>query len=193
MPRSPSCESNPRQLGEVTTLLQRSAGGERAAEEELMQVIYADLRRVAQRATLGRGVHHTNSATGIVHELYMKLLRENPQAWPNRRYFFAAFARAVHDSLVDRYRRKAARGTAVELSKEHPMPRPELDEWDLMSLRECLQRFEEAHPRAAEVFRNHYLLGLTIPEIADALAIGHATVERDLRFARTWLHEKLRP
>jgi len=180
-------------LGDVTVLLQRSAKGERAAEGELIELVYADLRRVARRATLGRDVHQTNTATGIVHELYMKLLRDNPQAWPNRRYFFAAFARAVHDGLVDRYRRRAARGVAVELSREHPQARSGPDEWEVLALRECLERFEAAHPRAAEVFRNHHLLGLTIPEIAAATGIGHATVERDLRFARTWLHEKLRP
>lgn len=73
------------------------------------------------------------------------------------------------------------------------MPQGDLSEAEILALRECLELLDALQPRAAEVFRNHYLLGLTIPEIAAALEIGHATVERDLRFARTWLHEKLRP
>ena len=73
------------------------------------------------------------------------------------------------------------------------MPQSDLDDSEIPALRECLGRLDAVQPRAAEVLRNHYLLGLTIPENAEALGIGHATVERDLLFARTWLHEKLRP
>ena len=193
MPLTPSAiPDSAAGVADITTLLRRSSEGDRGAEAELIAVVYEDLRRCAQRECQRQGGSVTGQPTAVVHDLYIKLLRENPQAWPNRRYFFGAFARAVHDHLIDQIRRRARRGQHEEVSPQLA-GREDLRNDEILALRDCLERLDALEPRAAEVFRSHFLLGLTIAEIAASLDIGHATVERDLRFARAWLKERLRP
>ena len=193
MPLAPSVKSDSTAgVADITALLRRSSEGDRGAEAELIAAVYEDLRRCAQRECLRQGGSVTGQPTAVVHDLYIKLLRENPQAWPNRRYFFGAFARAVHDHLIDQIRRRARRGRHEQVSPQLAQ-RENLRDDELLALHGCLEQLDALEPRAAEVFRSHYLLGLTIQEIAASLDIGHATVERDLLFARTWLKGKLRP
>jgi len=174
----------------LTTLLRRASAADRGAEDELLARVYDELRRIARRQLRG-SPGATGPATALAHEVYMELVRENPGDWPSRRYFFAAFTRALHNRLVDRLRRRAARGRPMPLPAE--LAAVTLDDQELIALREHLEQLDRVDARAAEVFRVHFLAGLTIPEIAAALELGHATVERDLLFARTWLHSRMRP
>jgi len=185
-------ESRPAVAAEVgiTALLRSASAGDRGAEDELLARIYDELRRIARRQLCGAAAG-TGPATALAHEVYMELVRENPGDWPSRRYFFAAFTRALHNRLVDRLRRRAARGRPIELPPE--LAAVTLDDRELIELREHLELLDRVDARAAEVFRVHYLAGLTIPEIAATLELGHATVERDLLFARTWVHKRMRP
>jgi RNA polymerase sigma factor (TIGR02999 family) len=178
---------------EITTLLRRSARGDREAEEELISRIYARLRRMARSELARWPAAAGTQATGLVHTLYLELVREREREWPGRRYFFGAFARALHELLIDRARRRAVRGRRQELSRQLPDGNLPIQDEEIEALRDHLERLDRIRPRAAEVFRTHFLIGLTIPEIAVELELGHATVERDLRFARTWLHERMRP
>jgi len=177
----------------ITELLGRASSGSRQAEEELLERIYDDLRHIARRQLRSRPSGSTSPATALAHEIYIELVREKPDAWPSRQHFFAAFARALHNHLIDRIRRKAARGRRTSLSTQVPAKAPSLEDDEFVALREHLEQLDRVQPRAAEVFRVHFLTGLTIPEIATTFELGHATVERDLVFARTWLHRKMRP
>lgn len=177
----------------ITELLRRAGDGSRGAEDELLARIYGDLRRIAQRQVQRRPVGPTTQATALAHEVYAELMRESPGTWGDRREFLAAYTRALHNRMVDRIRRRAARGQHVRFTGEAPASEGSLAGDEVVALREHLARLDRLQPRAAEVFRIHYLVGHTIPEIAETLALGHATVERDLRFARTWLHQRMRP
>ena len=198
MARSPSGKPDPsRKNGhagpEITALLRRSAAGDKPAEDELIGLIYGQLRRMARNELRRGSGGPATQATGLVHELYLRLLRENPRAWPDRRYFFGAFARALHDHRIDEIRRRSARGKHVSLPSNLLIDGSAQLDQDIVALKEHLEKLEQIRPRAAVVFRAHFFVGLTIPEISQALELGHATVERDLLFARTWLHVRMRP
>lgn len=182
-------------LGEstITELLGRAGSGSRAAEDELLARLYADLRRIANRQVRRKPAGPTTPATALAHEVYAELVRASPGTWASRRDFLAAYTRALHNRLVDRIRRREARVHAARAAASCEPAVDTLVNDEVVALRELLAQLERVQPRAAEVLRIHYFVGLTIPEIAAALDVGHATVERDLRFARTWLHEKLRP
>lgn len=178
---------------EITLLLARSSAGDLDAEDQLLRVIYEDLRRIARRAVRRGPGNAWTQSTAVVHDVYLELLRGDPRAWPNRRYFFAAFARAVHEHLIDLSRRREVREHAQALMTRELSGTGAFRIDELEDLRAHLAQLDAVNGRSAEIFRNHFLLGMKIPEIADALGIGHATVERDLRAARTWLHGRMRP
>jgi len=171
----------------ITSLLRRTAAGDRQAEARLVATIYGELRGLARRE-LVRWPASTTPATALAHELFDRLLRSERE-WPNRRYFFGACARALHEILIEQARR---RRREERLPTSLPAPGEPLLEDEMEELRVNLDRLDVIQARAAEVFRLHFLVGKTIPEISSVLACGHATVERDLRFARTWLHERIR-
>ncbi|HEX6884753.1 MAG TPA: ECF-type sigma factor, partial [Planctomycetota bacterium] len=176
-----------------TELLGRAGCGSREAEDELLAHLYADLRRIANRQVRRKPAGPTTPATALAHEVYAELVRASPGTWASRREFLAAYTRSLHNRLVDRIRRRDARAQAARVAAGPTTAPDALGSDEVVALREHLARLERIQPRAAEVLRIHYFVGLTIPEIATTLELGHATVERDLRFARTWLHEKLRP
>jgi len=171
----------------ITSLLQQTAAGDRQAEARLVAAIYGELRALARRELL-RWPASTTPATALAHELFERLLRSERE-WPNRRYFFGACARALHEILIEQARR---RRREERLPTSLPAPGEPFLEDEMDELRVNLDRLDVIQARAAEVFRLHFLVGKTIPEIAAVLACGHATVERDLLFARTWLHERMR-
>ena len=177
----------------ITALLHQASAGHPGAEDALLDHIYGELRRIAHREQQRHVGEVTNPATALAHEVYLQLIRDEDAPWSDRRAFFAAYTRALHNRLVDRVRRRAARGRRESLPAQVADRERVLADDELVALREHLGRLDDVDARAAEVFRVHFLVGLTIPEIASTLDIGHATVERDLLFARTWLHGKMRP
>jgi RNA polymerase sigma factor (TIGR02999 family) len=189
----PSAKSGiPREVA-ITELLGRVGSGSREAEDELLSRIYGELRRIADRQVRRKPAGPTVQATALAHEVYGELVRASPGTWASRREFFAAYTRSLHNHLVDRIRRRDARQRAARAAMEAEAGAGALVDDEVVALRERLEQLERVQPRAAEALRIHYFVGLTIPEIATTLGVGHATVERDLRFARAWLHEKLRP
>jgi len=177
----------------ITELLNQASAGNRLAEEELLAEVYRELRRIARKQSRGRDSAATAPATALLHEVYCSLVSSGPVPWPSRRHFLAAYTRAVHNRLVDRIRRRAARGQFVTRPENLIDDRTPFQGEDVVALREHLEQLERLQPRAAEVLRIHYLAGYTIPEIATTLSVGHATVERDLHLARSWLHHRMRP
>lgn len=176
---------------QVTRLLHDWRSGDGAALEELMPLVYDELRRVAQKR-MGQDGEMTLQATALVNEAYLKLIDIDVE-WQDRVHFFALAAGMMRRILVDRARRRTAKkrggveqpATLVDVA-EHGRPVE-----DLLALDQALSDLHGADPRKAKVLELRYFGGLTIEETAEALEISHATVERDLRSAKAWVISRI--
>jgi RNA polymerase sigma factor (TIGR02999 family) len=180
---------------EVTRILGAVTAGDARASEELLPIVYADLRRLAAGRMARLAPGQTLQATALVHEAYVRLLGSNDPGWKGRAHFFGAAARAMREVLADHLQRKASlkRGghfrrvgadTAAEFSADGPSD-------DVLAVEEALEEFEREYPRKAEVVTLSFFGGLTAAEIAEVLGLSARTVERDWRFARAWLNGRL--
>jgi RNA polymerase sigma factor (TIGR02999 family) len=182
-------------VSEVTRLLGAVEQGDPQAAEQLLPLVYGELRRLAAYHLAREQPGQTLQATALVHEAYLRLAGSEEQRWDNRRHFFGAAAKAMRRILVENARRKQrlkhGGGLArveVELANlASPMP----DE-DLLALDEALARLAELNSRAAEVVSLCFFAGLTQEQAAKSLGISLATVERIWSFARAWLFQELR-
>ncbi|HVY45713.1 MAG TPA: ECF-type sigma factor, partial [Minicystis sp.] len=183
---------------EVTAVLARLDRGERAAAAELLPLVYDELRRLARGRLARLPPGQTLQATALVHEAYVGLVGGGDPGFSGRAHFFGAAARAMHDIVVDRARRKAAqkRGgglarsdvdeVSVELAGGVPAD-------DVLALAEAFARLEREHPERAEIARLKTFVGLGEAEIAELLGLSVRTVERHWRFARAFLARDLAP
>ena len=176
----------------LTVLIRAAAEGDRDAEEELFRVVYDDLRRIACRGVGKKSARSVLQPTALVHEAFLKLFRGAGSMFPDRFSFFAAAARVMERQMIDEYRRSLVRGTE-SLPEGHPAPLGEQGWAAELALAEQLARLRAAHPRAARALLLHSFGELTREQVATAMGVGHATVERDVRFARAWLHTRLFP
>jgi RNA polymerase sigma factor (TIGR02999 family) len=181
----------------TTRLLQAAERGDPGSEQELFEVLYEDLKRVAGRLLAQERASHTLQATALVHEAYVRLVGDAPEApWDGRGHFFAAAAEAMRRILVDQARRKRSQRAGgdwprIELSQVDPeIPGPQLD---LLALDEALQRLATRDPRAAELVKLRFFGGLTVPEAATVLGVSVATAENDWAYAKSWLKLQLSP
>jgi RNA polymerase sigma factor (TIGR02999 family) len=183
-------------MGELTRLLDEVAAGDARAAEQLLPAVYGELRRLAaaQMAHLRPG--QTLQPTALVHEAYLKLVGRSDPGWNGRGHFFGAAAQAMREIIVDQYRRKSAQkrgGGQVpdELDAAFAVAEDDLPAEDVLAIDTALSGLEVEHPRRARVVTMRYFAGMTVEEIADALDVTPRTVEREWRFARAWLHQKL--
>ncbi|HMP38409.1 MAG TPA: sigma-70 family RNA polymerase sigma factor [Phycisphaerales bacterium] len=181
-----------------TRLLSRVAAGDRSDLDRLLEVVYEELRRLAQVHLRGERADHTLAATALVHEAYVRLVDQREVAWQDRAHFFAAASRIIRRILVDHARarhalkrggRRAGDAGRIELDA---LESPE-DGIDVIELEDALTRLAEIDERQARIVELRYFGGLTIDQIAEVLDLGARTVDRDWRCARTWLYEALRP
>lgn len=177
----------------ITELLRAAEGGERDVLDELMPLVYDDLRGVARGLFRGPRVGQTLQPTVVVHEAYAKLANAGV-AWESRKHFFAVAARAMRQVLADhakgRLREKRGGGAErVTLSGQQG----EADALDLevVSLHEALERLERAEPNYARVVELRYLVGLSVEEAAEVLGVSDRTVKARWRAARAWLVQVL--
>jgi RNA polymerase sigma-70 factor (ECF subfamily) len=180
----------------LTAILKRAREGDALAKGDLIMRVYDELRRVAVRLMRQERTDHTLSTTGVVHEAVIRLLDKSVfEKAADRNYLFAAAARAMRQVLVDHARRRSAVRHGGRLRRV-PLDRivDDLEEQkpDVVAVREALDRLAERNGRLAQVMTLRYFGQLTIPEVAAALAISPATVERDWRLARAWLRGQLR-
>ncbi|HEX3232971.1 MAG TPA: sigma-70 family RNA polymerase sigma factor [Gemmatimonadales bacterium] len=181
----------------MTALLQAWGRGEPAALDELLPLIYEELRRQAARQLRSQPAGHTLQATALVHEVYLRLVGRPDAEWQSRAHFFGVAARAMRSILVDHARaRQAAKrgGQARRLTlgaADGVADRPPESEVDVLALDEALARLAELDPRQAQVVELRYFAGSTIQETAHVLGLSHATVEREWRTARLWLRREL--
>jgi RNA polymerase sigma factor (TIGR02999 family) len=178
----------------VTQLLLDWTGGNRAALDRLMPLVYDELRRLARRHLQRERSDHTLQTTALVHEAYLKLIDQDRAQWQNRAHFFAIAARAMRRILLMHARKKQAAkrgGGQPHLSLDEGAlvtgQRPE----EIIALDDALSRLEAMDERLARVVECRYFGGLTIGETAEALDVSPATVKRDWRTAKAWLYRAL--
>lgn len=178
---------------DVTQLLNSIDPGDSKAAEELLPLVYRELRALASRKMSGQPAGHTLQATALVHEAWIRVSKED-HAWQNRRHFFSAAAESMRRILVDQARRKQRVRHGGELERVH------LDNVDiamdstpdeLLHVNEALEKLSKLDPAKAELVKLRYFVGMPIPEAAEALGISSATAKRQWKFARAWLFDQL--
>jgi RNA polymerase sigma-70 factor, ECF subfamily len=178
---------------DITHLLVAWSDGDRSALEQLMPVIYSELKRLARRHLAGeRG--HTLQATALVHEAYLKLVDQRSVAWQSRAHFYAIAARLMRRIVLKRARTRHAskRGGGAALLNIHDIDvRADDQSIDLILLDDALTRLATVDPRQGEIVELRFFGGLSIEEIAEALAISAGTVKREWRTAKAWLYKEV--
>ncbi len=179
---------------EITQLLLRWSDGDRSALDKLLPLVYDELRRLARSYLRRHPQQSVMQPTILVHEAYLKLINQQQVSWQNRAQFFGLAAKVMRDLLVDHARRTnaAKRGGgnySVSLSEADRVGQQK--EFDLIALDEALDRLAKLDSRHSRVVEMKFFAGLNIEEIAEALSISHATVERDWNLARAWLYREL--
>ena len=178
-----------------TTLLLDWRNGNPSAGEELLGVIYKDLRRLAARYLRQERSDHTLQPTALVHELYLRVFTSGEHiTWQNRAHFFAVAAQTLRRILVDhaRMRQTTKRGghqVRLSLTEVNGLAEPRAD--NLIEIDEALQRLTELEPRAAQVVELRFFGGLQVDEVAEVLGVSIITVKRDWKVARAWLTAQL--
>ena len=184
--------------GDVTRMLERWRGGDEAALERLVPVVYDELRRLAGRQMAGERVGHTLGATALVHEAFVRLAELDQMKFNDRSHFFAMGSRVMRRVLVDHARRRSAakRGSDqlhVTLDRVQELIGDEagLNEPSILDLEEALEALEAVDERACRVVEMRYFGGLTGEEVAAVLDVSLRTVRRDWMFAKAFLRREL--
>lgn len=178
---------------EITSLLAKIGEGDPAAPEQLLPVVYEDLRRLAAAYFANERSDHTLQPTALVHEAYMRLVNWENVSWQNRAHFFALAAKVMRKVLIDHARRRNARkrGAAATIRLEEAVSFSGPRDLDLVRLEEALTAIEKIDPRQAKIVELRFFGGLSIPETAGYLGISETTVRRDWTFAKAWFQREL--
>jgi RNA polymerase sigma factor (TIGR02999 family) len=183
------------QQGEVTRLLSEIRNGDEEAAEQLIPIVYKELRRMAASVMKNERPGHTLQPTALVHEAYMRMMEGASISPENRAHFFAIAGRSMRQVLVDHARRRLADKRGGEMQQ-----RVELDDGfalteqqgtEVLALHEALDRLQKLDARQAKIVEMHYFADNEVAEIAQALGIGERTVKRDLQTARLYLKRQL--
>jgi RNA polymerase sigma factor (TIGR02999 family) len=182
-------------INEVTRILSAIEQGEPLAAEQLLPLVYDELRKLATQKMAQEKPGQTLDATALVHEAYLRLVDgEKAQHWNSRGHFFAAAAEAMRRILIDLARRHRAskRGGSYERVKlPELLARPEQDQLDLLALDEALKKLEEQHPEKAAVVKLRFFAGCTLEKTAEVLGVSRATAQRHWAYARAWLFGRM--
>ena len=195
MSDSSSGERAPR---DITGLLLAWHAGDQGAHDQLMQLVYDELKRLAERAMRGENVAHTLQPTALVNEAYLRLVDQTRIEWRNRAQFFGVAAQVMRRVLVDHARKRDAEkrgGGVADVSLNdalHAGAQPlASDGMQLMALHEAIERLSAVDPKLVRIIELRYFAGLTIEDTADALGISPATLKREWRIALAWLRREL--
>ena len=180
---------------DVTQLLHQIESGDPKAADELLPLVYAELRRLASAKMAREKPGQTLQATALVHEAWIRLSGSREQRWENRRHFFAAAAESMRRILVERARRRQ------RIRHGGDLERADIDEVEiasapredqLVAMDEALEKLEAEDPEKAQVVKLRYFVGMTNQETAESLGLSVATVERYWSFAKAWLFKEIR-
>ena len=182
-------------MSDVTRLLEAAERGEREAEEQLLNLVYSELHRIAQQKLAGEAPGQTLQPTVLVHDAWLQLVGgENPPSFANRAHFFGAAAQAMRRILIDRARRRHADkrgGGAEHVDLDSVELAIDADEPTLLRIDEALERLAKEDPPSADLVRLRFFAGLKIEEAAQVLKISERTAKRYWNFARVWLYDQL--
>jgi len=182
-------------LSGFTRLLNAVEQGDPRAAEELLPLVYEELRRLAAAKMALESPGHTLQPTALVHEAWLRLTGDENRRWNDRTHFFAAAAEAMRRILVDNARRKRAQRHGggqlrVEMPEIAVASAPNDDQ--LLAVNDALDKFATLDPQKAELVKLRYFVGMTVEEAAEVLGISKATAKRHWAYARAWLFEEIR-
>jgi RNA polymerase sigma factor (TIGR02999 family) len=178
----------------VTQLLEDWSSGNQAAHDELMSLVYDDLRHLARRHMRGEGSGHTLQTTGLVHEAYLRLVDQKNVRWQSRAHFFGIAAQMMRRILVDQARarlRLKRGGGALRVSLDEAEAVALEKPTDLLALDEALVRLAEVDGRKSRIVELRFFGGLSIEETAEVLQVSPGTVMHDWTLAKAWLYRAL--
>jgi len=183
-------------MTDVTRILSQIEQGDPHATEQLLPLVYDELRRLAAQKMAGERPDHTLQATALVHEAYARLVGSvSTTGWQDRRHFFLAAADAMRKILIESARRRRAEkrgGDRDRVPLDSVVPGAEMPLDDMLDLDEALARFEREDPAAARLVKLRIFAGLSVEEAAQSLGIATRSAYRDWSFAQAWLFRALR-
>jgi RNA polymerase sigma factor (TIGR02999 family) len=183
-------------MTQVTQLLQAAATGDPKAAEELLPLVYQELRKLAAQRMTREAAGHTLQPTALVHEAWLRMGGGEGAHFENRAHFFGAAAEAMRRILVERARRRLAAkrggGVAPLDVDEIEIPSPAADDDSLLAVNEALEKFTAIDPRKAELVKLRYFVGMTFEEAAATLGIAVPTAKQWWAYTRAWLTVEMR-
>jgi RNA polymerase sigma factor (TIGR02999 family) len=184
-------------VNNLTGILAAIEHGDAHAAEQLLPLVYDELRKLAAQRLAQEKAGQTLQATALVHEAYIRLVDvERVQRWNSRGHFFAAAAEAMRRILVDVARRNRAdkRGGTFRRVELPELPNnPDDNQLDLVELDEALKKLEDDHPEMAQVVKLRFFAGCTLEQAAEMLGVSRATAQRHWAYARAWLFGRISP
>jgi RNA polymerase sigma factor (TIGR02999 family) len=179
--------------GEVTELLRHWTQGDEKALEELLPIVYKELRRLAHYHLQSERPDHTLQSTALVHEAYLRLMGGHPIQFENRAHFIAVASRLMRQVLVDyaRERKAQKRSGGVRIVLEHLDQLAVDSDAELLALNDALEELVRIDPRQGKIVEMKFFGGLSAPEISEVMNLSRATVDRDWATARVWLHRQM--
>ena len=181
-------------MSDVTRILEAVQQGDPKAAEELLPLVYQELRKLAAHKMAHEASGHTLQPTALVHEAWLRLVGHQNQPWNGRAHFFGAAAEAMRRILIENARRKGAQrhggGKARLDLHEMGIAAPAKDE-ELLALSDALEKFAVRDKQEAELVKLRYFVGLTTEEAAQVLGISVPTADRWWNFSRAWLYEEI--
>jgi len=184
----------PQTAENVTQLLIGWSKGDKEALDQLLPIVYDELRRQAARYLRRERVGHTLQTTALIHEAYLRLVDQKSVQWQNRAQFFGIAAQLMRRILVDhaRTRKRVKRGGSdIRVSLNDANLKSQSQDLDVVALDEALERLAQIDAQQGRIVELRFFSGLTVEETAEVLAISPATVKRDWSMAKAWLHREL--
>jgi len=179
---------------DITTLLLEWSGGNRAALDELMPLIYAEFRQLATRALSRERPNHTLQSTALAHELYLKLIDQKRAQWRDREHFFAMASQIIRRILVDHARRLLAQrrgGLDTRITLDEALAPQQDRDLNLVELDDALEALSQIDSQQARIIELRFFGGLSIEATGRILGVSPSTVNREWNLARAWLYREL--
>jgi RNA polymerase sigma factor (TIGR02999 family) len=182
-------------MSDITLVLQAMGRGQSQASEELLPLVYQELRRMAAARMAQESAGQTLQATALVHEAWLRMVSDGDRSWQNRAHFFGAASEAMRRILIERARRKSSLkhgGGKERLDIEGLELAQTTPDDKVLLVNEALEQLEASQPERARVVVLKYFGGLTNKEVADTLDISERSVDRHWMCAKNWLFRKIR-
>lgn len=180
---------------DVTQLLLQWRHGNEAALDELMPIVYSEMRRMAGSLLRQERANHTLQPTALIHEAYLRLIDQQKVEWQNRTHFFAFAARLMRQILVNHalaHRAAKRGGGSIHITLNEAVHSSQKQDYDVIELDEALKKLSQQDKRKSKIVELRFFGGLKNEEIAGVLEISLATVQREWRMIKAWLYSELR-